>query len=120
MPAPSARLLKLHDALALVHAEAGRPAPPAPAWEPVALDWAYGERPTLLQARVDRAISAASSAAANGVDALAASPSLPAAAVLADALARDLQAIARDIGVQAGPVALGVDGSAPHSAQLPS
>ena len=69
---------------------------------------------------MDRAIGAAAAYAADGVDALAVSPSPAAAAVLADALARDLLAIERVIGVQAGLVALGVDGSAPHSAQLPS
>lgn len=120
MPAPSVPLLKLHRALTLINAEAGRPVPPAPDWAMRALDRAYGEQPTLLQAQVDRAIGAAAAYAADGADALAASPSPAAAAVLADALAQDLLAIERVIGVQTGPVALGVDGSAPHSAQLPS
>lgn len=99
MSPPSQRLLKLHRALQLVSAQAGRPAPAPPAWGPVALDWAYGERPTLLQADVDRAIGRAAAASAAGIEALASAPSRSAAAVLADALGRSLADIERRIGV---------------------
>lgn len=99
MTSPSQRLLKLHRALGLVSAQAGRPAPALPAWGPVALDWAYGERPTLVQADVDLAIGRAAAASAVGIEALVRAPSPPAAAVLADTLRESLADIERRIGV---------------------
>ena len=99
MTSPSQRLLKLHRALGLVSAQAGRPSPAPPAWGPVALDWAYGEQPTLVQAGVDLAIGRTAAASAAAIDALARSPSRPAAAVLADALGSSLTEIERRIGV---------------------
>lgn len=89
----SVRLTRLHRVLGLVCAQAGEPAPPEAMWRPGAVDWAYGEAATILQARFDDASAQASAIAAAGVEALLRGPSQAAAAELARAVAEAIDAL---------------------------